>query len=317
MPDGSRLDVLAVHADGTLSLCECKLARNAGIRREVIGQILEYASLVSSMSFSDFCARVDARLEKPLVEAMEAKTGDEWDREAWKDEVTSCLSEGAFRLVIAVDAIAPTLKETVSFLNFHTDFAVLAVELHHARLGDFEILAPQVFGDEQARRKLSSPPRAPTVEDPDTVVVGAKHALEDYDRLGTYICQPERSFRSGTKYLGFYYRRRIDPRFPKVDAFRRNIVFSRENAAQLRASADPDDARVAEVIEKDLEVPSEQREAGKPYQVVLLDQDAGFTLDHAIRHEGGAAWLQGQRYTRSDALRTEPDTTEELQARGG
>jgi RecB family endonuclease NucS len=43
MPDGGRIDVLAIDADGEISICECKRASNPGSRREVVGQVLEYA----------------------------------------------------------------------------------------------------------------------------------------------------------------------------------------------------------------------------------------------------------------------------------
>src|SRR5260370_33400259 len=41
-PEGGRIDVVAIDQDGVITLCECKLDRNAGSRREVLGQILEY-----------------------------------------------------------------------------------------------------------------------------------------------------------------------------------------------------------------------------------------------------------------------------------
>jgi hypothetical protein len=52
-------------------------------------------------------------------------------------------------------------------------------------------------------------------------------------------------------------------------------------------------------------------------QIALLDPDAGFELEHPIRHDGHAAWLRGQRYTSSKALKAQPATTEELRAAGG
>jgi hypothetical protein len=38
----------------------------------------------------------------------------------------------------------------------------------------------------------------------DTVVVAARAACPECQRLGAYVCQPNRSFRAGLKYLGFY-----------------------------------------------------------------------------------------------------------------
>ena len=112
--------------------------------------------------------------------------------------------------------------------------------------------------------------------------------------------------------------RQVYPVFAKILAFRKNILFSRDNILQLRASGDPEDSKVADVIEKVLDSPEEPyRRDGKSQQVVLLDPDAGFVLDHPVKHDGRSAWLRGQRYTSSKALKTRPATTDELRAAGG
>ncbi len=148
--------------------------------------------------------------------------------------------------------------------------------------------------------------------------MAATNAWPEYEETGTYICQPRRSFRPNAEYLGFYAKRQIYPVFPRILAFRRDIVFDRETIRQLRATNEPEDAQLAEVIERDLNASSRTyAREGTPLQVVLLDANSGFTLDHPIRHDGRAAWLRGQRYTSSRALKTAPATTEELRAAGG
>ncbi len=71
---------------------------------------------------------------------------------------------------------------------------------------------------------------------------------------------------------------------------------------------------MADVIEGALEGPRNEGERG---QVILLDLASGFTLDHGIRHEGSGAWTQGQRYSKSSALKGEPATTNDLAAAEG
>lgn len=61
MPDRGKIDILAVDADGVITVCECKLQANAGIRREVIGQVLEYAGGLDCMSLREVRARAEAR----------------------------------------------------------------------------------------------------------------------------------------------------------------------------------------------------------------------------------------------------------------
>lgn len=46
-----RIDLVGVDVEGELTLCECKLAANPGARREVVGQLLEYASALRGMTF--------------------------------------------------------------------------------------------------------------------------------------------------------------------------------------------------------------------------------------------------------------------------
>jgi len=318
MPDQGKLDILGIDTDGLISVCECKLASNAGARREVLGQVLEYAGQLNGMSFRDFRARVEARLGGDLSEAMATiASHDEWDQDAWADEVTGRLDSGRFRVIIATDAITPTLKQTVLYLNSHTDLPVFAVELQRAERAGVEVLAPTVFAEEQARRKAPSPSSAPTLENADTVVVAATYALADYERTSAYICQPERSFREGVEYLGFYAKRRIEPFFPRVVGFRPNLLFTTDTAARLKATGDPVDALAAEVMETELSYSDTRREPGQRYQIIPLDAGAGFEMPRAIKHEGASAWLRGQRYTSSEALTLNPATTEELRAGGG
>ena len=56
-PDGGRIDVVAIDANGVISVCECKLERNAGARREILGQALEYGGALHGMTVDDFLDR--------------------------------------------------------------------------------------------------------------------------------------------------------------------------------------------------------------------------------------------------------------------
>ena len=161
------------------------------------------------------------------------------------------------------------------------------------------------------------PDEVAAVEEADTLIVAARDAVEEFERTGAYICQPGRSFRGNSKYLGFYGHRRIEPFFPRILAFIPDLPFTPESVADLRASGEPTEARAAAIIEGELNNPNSRRMAGEHYQIVVLDREAGFELEREILHEGGAAWLRKQRYTRSEALKNQPETTEELRAAGG
>jgi hypothetical protein len=157
-----------------------------------------------------------------------------------------------------------------------------------------------------------------TVRDPDTVIVAARRALGELDSLLAYVCQPERTFRD-VQYLGFYTQRAIDPRFPRIVGLRRNVLFTREEAARLQALGD-DAARFADVIQRALDLGT--RIEGLRYEILLLSLEDGFQLRRPIMHPvevGRSAWVRGQRYTRRDALEHQPQprTTAELAELGG
>ena len=61
VPAGS-IDALYVNALGRLTLCEFKLWRNPQARREVIGQILDYAKDLASWSYEDLQRQVSLAL---------------------------------------------------------------------------------------------------------------------------------------------------------------------------------------------------------------------------------------------------------------
>lgn len=311
-----RIDLVGVDVEGELTLCECKLATNPWVRREVVGQLLEYASSLRGMSFADFTERFEARAGVPLAEAVSKIAGEGFDGEAFESQVGENLRAGRFRLVIVVDQISEALRQTVVYLNDHLDAAVLALELAYLRDGEVEMLLPEVYGAESAERK--KPSRRQAVADADTVVVAARHAYQNYLGTGAYVCQPLRSFREDIRYLGFYKDKAIQPEIPLIRHRRKNVAFSRDEAKRLRASGEETNAAIGDLIDKNLD--SAQQTEGQPYQVFLLsspEDDETLRLLKEIRHTKRGAWTQGQRYTASGALRRGPATTEELAADGG
>lgn len=307
---GGRIDVVAVDQAGVISLCECKLDRNHGSRREVLGQVIEYAASLNGISFEEFRRIMEIRLKTDLIDAMRERASEEFDPIVWVDAVSKELKDGHFRLIIAVDQLSDALKQTVIYLNERATFSLVVAELRRVRTGGVEILASTLFGEEAAERKL--PKRvAPVsaVADADTVIVAARLAYPEFEELGAYICQPLRSFREGTKYLGFYAERTIYREFPKIVDRRKDLPFGSEEARELQGGSDLD-RRYGEVMS--LALSKGLRKEGARHQIVLLDVGEGFTLDRPIRHDGPGAWTQGQRYSTAKALRSGLETTDQL-----
>jgi hypothetical protein len=319
-----QVDVVGVDVEGEVTLCECKLASNPGARREVVGQLLEYASALRGMTFQDFSDRFEARARQALIPAVGAIAGEGFEEEAFEGQVAQNLDRGRFRLVVVVDQITEALKQTITYLNDHLDSSVLALELPYLRDGDVEMLMPAVYGQEIAERKERA--RKPPVADADTVVVAAKNAYPEYLDTGAYVCQPRwtatgrpgRRFRDDIKYLGFYTDKAIQREVPLIRHRVDSITFSRGEASRLRGSADPMEAQLGGLI--DISLDDGRRPEGEPFQVFVLsppgDADT-LLLSREIRNPGKGAWTQGQRYTSAQALRRGPATTEELAAEGG
>ena len=122
VPAGN-VDALFVNALGRLTLCEFKLWRNPQARREVIGQILDYAKDLASWSYEDLQRQVSlARGEQGanvLYELVSGRDSDIVEAE-FVDNVTRHLRRGEFLLLIVGDGIREGVEEIVDFIGRHS-----------------------------------------------------------------------------------------------------------------------------------------------------------------------------------------------------
>ena len=159
VPSGGSIDLVVLEPDATVTVVECKLAKNAEVRRAVVGQILSYAASLTQLDADDFLSRFSGRLGSDAVAALAPHAGagetEEWDPDRFRADLATTLSEGAFRLVIAVDRITDELRGIVEYLNTRTDdrVEVLALEVDLIAHDGVEVLVPRVHGLESARLK--------------------------------------------------------------------------------------------------------------------------------------------------------------------
>jgi len=113
------LDLFGFTTTGRPVLVECKLWRNPQARREVIAQILEYASLLQRWSYADLTARVAARLSRggSVLFDIAKAAQPALDEVQFVDRVSTCLARGDFDLVIAGDGIRSDLHGVAGFLG--------------------------------------------------------------------------------------------------------------------------------------------------------------------------------------------------------
>lgn len=114
-----RIDILGVTQAGKIVIVECKLWRNPQARREVVAQILEYASLMRKWSFADLTARLSAALgtasQNPLFDI--ARTSTTMSEAAFSDAVGRSLRTGDFDLIVAGDGIREDMAAIAEHLT--------------------------------------------------------------------------------------------------------------------------------------------------------------------------------------------------------
>ncbi|MBV7696074.1 hypothetical protein [Streptomyces sp. TRM70350] len=173
------LDHLFVDADGVPTLVEVKRASDTRIRREVAGQMLDYAAngarywpgALLQRSFEETCVADGRSMEEAYGELL---LGDRSAEEFWS-MVEERLAAGQMRLLFVADRIPLELRAIVEFLNRQmrqTD--VYAVELTQYRGdGELRVLVPRIHGEVATAAKSPSGRRATqraTRADMDTVI---------------------------------------------------------------------------------------------------------------------------------------------------
>ena len=144
------VDALYVNALGRLTLAEFKLWRNPQARREVIGQILDYAKEIASWGYEDLQREVSKSLKRPgnvLFDLVRA-TDPDVDEGVFVDNVTRHLQRGEFLLLIIGDGIREGVENIVDFVQKHSglhfNLALVEAALYRDR-DDRVIVQPRVL----------------------------------------------------------------------------------------------------------------------------------------------------------------------------
>lgn len=144
------VDALYVNELGRLTLAEFKLWRNPQARREVIGQILDYAKEIASWGYEDLQREVSKSLKRPgnvLFDLVRA-TDPDVDEGVFVDNVTRHLRRGEFLLLIIGDGIREGVENIVDFVQkhsgFHFNLALVEAALYRDR-DDHVIVQPRVL----------------------------------------------------------------------------------------------------------------------------------------------------------------------------
>lgn len=128
-----QIDNLMITPTGLPVIVECKLWRNAEARREVVGQILDYAKELRRWSSSDLQREVCRRLKRsgdPILELVR-KVDPDIDEAQFNDALTGNLRRGRFLLLIVGDGIRENVEAIAEYLQEHAGlhFSLGLVEL--------------------------------------------------------------------------------------------------------------------------------------------------------------------------------------------
>lgn len=157
------IDHLFVTQDAVPVLVEVKRATDTRIRREVVGQMLDYAA--NGVAYwrpgeleASFRQRMGADAEAILVDFLGDKLDGFWTR------VDDNLRAGRIRMLFVADSIPPELARIVEFMNEQMRADVHAVELnYYAGPGGSRLLGPRLIGETE-RTKAEKSGARPSLE---------------------------------------------------------------------------------------------------------------------------------------------------------
>lgn len=187
---GLSVDNVMVTESGLPILIECKLWRNPEARREVIGQILDYAKELARWSASDLQREVAKRVGgdgNPILRLLKEHKR-EVDEIAFNDALTHNLRRGRFLLLIVGDGIREGVEAIAEYLQLHAGlhFSLGLVELPIFLLPDGgKLIAPRVLARTELiqRTVVAVPENHVVVEDANAIAADDEEALNPNSRI--------------------------------------------------------------------------------------------------------------------------------------
>jgi hypothetical protein len=148
------IDNLMVTPSGLPVLVECKLWRNPEGRREVVGQILDYAKELTRWSSSDLQREVNRRtgsVGNSVLDRVRA-AGHDVEEIGFNDALTLNLRRGRFLLIIVGDGIREGVEAIAEYLQAHAGLhftlGLIEMPIYVAAGGD-RLIVPRVLARTQ------------------------------------------------------------------------------------------------------------------------------------------------------------------------
>lgn len=196
LPGAGSLDILLVNSEGLPIAVECKLARNPQSRREVVGQVVDYVSILTSLTVDELDSAVSGALEEAL-RSFDSEGADTkaFDRR-WQ-QVGASLRAGQARYVIVLDEVPKDIERIIRFLiqRSELDIRLVKISRYPDTLGDLYVPTNIVDMTSSERPRGSSTSKSPSPEF--QAVLDAYSALASQDlqlvgRASNYrqVCPP-------------------------------------------------------------------------------------------------------------------------------
>ncbi len=166
--DGSgrwALDHFFLDQDAIPTLIEVKRSNDTRIRREVVGQMMDYAANMMAYipmqtirgDFELRCRKEGLESEREILNLI----GEGGDVEAFWEKLDTNLQAGIMRLLFVADIIPPELKRIIEFMNDRMETVeVLGFEIRRYAGKNIKTIVPRVIGmtakAEQKKSKQSS-----------------------------------------------------------------------------------------------------------------------------------------------------------------
>jgi hypothetical protein len=167
-------DHLFVDQDGIPTIVEVKRSTNTQIRREVVGQMLDYAAngiryWPPEQLRADLVRRMEGdsdMADRQVVDLLERAGITDADVEEFWQKVADNLSVGKLRLLFVADEIPETLRRIIEFLNEQlVQCEVLGLEVRQFRSGTHRVLVPTVVGQTSQARTVKGSGKVDTFDE--------------------------------------------------------------------------------------------------------------------------------------------------------
>lgn len=157
------IDHLLLDQNAVPTFVETKRSSDTRIRREIVGQMLDYAANtqrywpidhIKSMAIAQY-GGID-RAEAAILKVLGLESGEDTltNLEAYWDRVEDNLRHGHVRLIFIADRFPPELRRIIEFLNDQMEEAqVLGVELAQYVGSNLKALVPRVIGQTEVTRQ--------------------------------------------------------------------------------------------------------------------------------------------------------------------